>query len=156
VKAIFLDIDGVMVTHKHLSRTAHPPLMDFDPDSVKNLKQILEATGAKLVISSTWCRGGSIASAKDLFLPYGLNNYIVGVTPALRDVVRGDEIQAYLDTVRGTKRQVDEFVILDDDADMGDLMEHLIQTDYFKGIDSEVAAKVIDALGASPCTPSQD
>lgn len=46
MKIIFLDIDGVL--------NRHGDGKDFEPECVANLNRVLTATGAKLVISSTW------------------------------------------------------------------------------------------------------
>ena len=61
MKIIFLDFDGVMDTeyYDHLLSEADKPIADeygllFDPECVKNLKYIIDSTGADIVISSTW------------------------------------------------------------------------------------------------------
>ena len=59
-KILFLDIDGVLNTqrwHKKMVE-GHAPKdsfgYDFDPEAVANLCRIIEATGAEIVISSSW------------------------------------------------------------------------------------------------------
>lgn len=47
VKLVFLDLDGVLVTHR-------PGC--FEPGLVLNLKRLITATGAKIVLSSDWRR----------------------------------------------------------------------------------------------------
>ena len=63
MKVIFLDIDGVLVCYDSVDKTAEKPKLPIDPEThmhnfhkpcVKNLNKIIEATGAKLVLSSTW------------------------------------------------------------------------------------------------------
>ncbi len=51
-KVIFLDIDGVLNTD-----TRHDPEGCVDEDKVQCLKQIVDATGAQIVLSSSWRRG---------------------------------------------------------------------------------------------------
>ena len=50
-KVVFLDIDGVLNTH-HL-RCKHG-IDHINNDKIKILKKIIEATGAEIVLSSTW------------------------------------------------------------------------------------------------------
>ena len=61
MKIIFLDFDGVMDTeyYDHILSEAGKPISDeygllFDPECVKNLKYIIDNTGADIVVSSTW------------------------------------------------------------------------------------------------------
>ena len=58
---IFLDFDGVLNTEQYQARLAvdGAPNKDawgplFDPRAVENLRKIIEATGAAIVISSSW------------------------------------------------------------------------------------------------------
>ena len=54
-KYIFLDIDGVLNTHKSM---VLPMMIDnhqqFDPACVEALNNIIQATDAKIVITSSW------------------------------------------------------------------------------------------------------
>lgn len=53
MKVIFLDIDGVL--NNSFSKTQAPSgVIGIDSDKVKRLRQIVEATGAKLVLTSSW------------------------------------------------------------------------------------------------------
>jgi hypothetical protein len=53
MKVIFLDIDGVL--NNIYSKTRAPSgVIGIDDDKVKRLRKIVEATGAKLVLTSTW------------------------------------------------------------------------------------------------------
>ena len=58
---IFLDFDGVLNTEQYQARLAveSKPTKDawgplFDPRAVANLQKIVEATDARIVISSSW------------------------------------------------------------------------------------------------------
>ncbi|MDE6338813.1 MAG: hypothetical protein K2K97_03370 [Muribaculaceae bacterium] len=58
---IFLDFDGVLNTEQYQARLAveGKPTKDawgplFDPRAVGNLKKIIDATDAEIVISSSW------------------------------------------------------------------------------------------------------
>ena len=61
MKIIFLDFDGVMDTayYDHVLAKEGKPGNDkygtiFDPYCVQNLKRIIDETGAKIVVSSSW------------------------------------------------------------------------------------------------------
>lgn len=147
VKLIFLDIDGVMNHRGYFVRSDKHHLQAFCPRSVQNLKLILEATGAKIIVSSTWRKlwPSTRKMKSELFRHYGLDRFIYGRTPVLDDVIRGVEIQRFLDQYHWP---VERFVILDDDDDMGDLLPHLVQTSFEGdgGITDEVRDRAIELL----------
>lgn len=60
-KIIFLDFDGVLNTehYQNLLQLQGKPWQDeygafFDPNAVKQLKRIIDATGADIVVESSW------------------------------------------------------------------------------------------------------
>ena len=55
MKVIFLDIDGVLNGEK--SRTRCAGYIGIDSDKLLRLKRIVEQTGAKIVLISTWKTG---------------------------------------------------------------------------------------------------
>ena len=55
MKVIFLDIDGVLTTCSY----HNPDTNHIDPQRVCILSQIVNRTGAKIVLISTWKMGGS-------------------------------------------------------------------------------------------------
>jgi hypothetical protein len=118
VKLIFLDVDGVLCTEA--VGFAYPKL---DPAAVGVLNGVLERTGARIVVSSTWRNPRSVTATRELLGGLGRvqpANRIIGCTPDLQDadhlhLQRGHEIQAWLD--RGAK-PVEGIAIVDDDGDM--------------------------------------
>jgi len=156
---VFLDIDGVLNTHNYLVKqveqdgiNSYQAQFNFCPDSLKNLKQIVEETDAKIIISSTWrisfkCayddphRKFWKAIMKNL-ASIGIHKRVIGITPSLNDTrIRGEEIKSWL-----SNNQVDNFVIIDDDSDMADLMSHLAKCNWSDGITKEVKDKAINIL----------
>lgn len=134
MKVIFLDIDGVMVTGKVMhSFTGVFP--DFSQTCVACLNDLTRRTGAKLVISSTW----RWAHPKYLDLiqflkDQGVEAEVVGMTPRVTAIgslaeSRGFEISSWLED-----NPVDSFVILDDDDDMGELLDKLVKTEFDDGL----------------------
>jgi hypothetical protein len=105
----------------------------FDPECVTRVNKILEATGARLVVSSSW---RTMSDLKEIFEGIGLPTDF-DITPCA-DLIysreeyaydspvfwRGNEIKYYLD-----RHPAGNYVILDDDTDMLDeQLDHFIQT----------------------------
>jgi hypothetical protein len=116
-KAIFLDIDGVLKPfgQKDLSKVC-----------VKNLHDVLVATGAFVIISSDW-RIGGIGIGSDLHKKLlqadgGLIfNRIVGATD-INDKSRRDQINDFMIN-NGDIFDIDhKIVVIDDDSDVGDIV----------------------------------
>jgi hypothetical protein len=119
MKVIFLDFDGVL----NVIPQGHDDFGGiFHPEFVENLGRIIEETGAKLVISSSWRHMG-IERLHRMWKHRQYPGEIIGITPDLRwsqdleggpKMVRGDEIQAFLHWYS----EITNYVILDDDTDM--------------------------------------
>ena len=141
-KIIFLDIDGVVCLHKENANWSEEEL--FDADCCRRLKEILLATGCKLVLSSSWrLFPDSVRQMFRQFKPFGITKgNFLGRTP-LRDD-RGDEVMVYL------KRhpQIDRFVALDDQPfySKGFPQERLILTKEESGITEEIKVRCIAIL----------
>ena len=137
---IFLDIDGVLNSHRKLKevyeKTNKPHSgynYPFDEICLNNLKSLVEITNSKLVITSSWRkdkegRDTLIKALKE----YQLDQSIIGYTPILNKT-RGIEIQAYLDNLEIQPN----FIILDDDTDMEELIQYLIKTNISVGLTKE-------------------
>lgn len=122
MKIIFLDIDGVLNVYCEgrdvFGCTFHKHFED-------NLRWIIEQTGAKIVISSTW-RYSGLKVMQEMWISRDLAGEVIDITPNEVDVVkrgtcefydlveRGHEIQQWLDD----RTDVDSYVIIDDDNDM--------------------------------------
>jgi hypothetical protein len=128
-----LDIDGVL--------NLIPQGFDeygaiFHPHFVDNLKELIDATGAKIVVSSSW-RWAGLTNMKEMWKDRKLPGEVVDITPydfqLVRkgkfnhedDIVRGDEIQDWLET----NTYVTNYVIIDDDEDF---LEHQIKDHFVK------------------------
>ncbi len=150
MKIIFLDIDGVLNTAENFVEGNLPsnPTMEeinlsmLDERLIKNLNTIIEETGAKVVVSSTWRMGRSIEELKCLLDKKGFVGEIIGKTPILNDD-RGIEIQKFIDE---SSFNIDSFTILDDDSDMCHLMDKLIQTNFIEGLNNITVKNAIKML----------
>jgi len=148
MKIVFLDVDGVLNSKNELVRVyneTHKPHSGynypFDKKCLYNLRKIITDTDSKIVITSTWRKdeeGRNILNG--VLKLYGLDKYVIGYTPIL-DTSRGEEIKQYL-----LENKCDNFVILDDDSDMGELTVFLIKTNRQFGLTDGDAQKAIKKL----------
>lgn len=122
MKVLFLDIDGVLNVigqgYDEFGQCFHKHFED-------NLRFVIEQTGAKIVISSTWRMRG-LNEMQRMWKHRNLAGEVIDITPTEVDVVergtcefydlvdRGFEIQQWLDD----HPEVENYCILDDDNDM--------------------------------------
>lgn len=101
-KIIFLDIDGVV-------NLASDYYLKFNKEALLLLEHIIQKTGAKIVVSSSW-RSGNLSITRNSFKDKGMSQYlldqIVGETDRyhwfIKDksylsIVRGNEIKTWVD-----------------------------------------------------------
>ena len=136
-RVIFLDIDGVLNSAPFLGEGADLPWEAMiDPRAVARLNALVRATGAAIVVSSSWRCHVPLARIARILGDHGFDGEIIGATPR-RPSSRGAEIQAWLDEAADGP---DAFVILDDVSDMGPLTPHLVLTSFDEGLlDAHVA-----------------
>jgi hypothetical protein len=149
MKVLFLDIDGVL--NRIGTKERHRGFIGIDLELVPLFERIIESTGVKVVLSSTWRL--SETWREDLER-CGLNtDAMIDRTPhmpipgGLESCERGKEIAAWL----AEHPEVNHYAILDDHDDMlpG---QPLFQTSWLTGLTEEVADKVINHLIQSrPC-----
>lgn len=145
MKIIFLDFDGVITV---------PPKWFLKANKIKYIKRIVDETGAKIVVSSSW-RMESVEETinnmigrprrcpRNKMLNWLIDN-LYDVTPWVGlGNGRGGEIQKYLNE----HPEIDNYVIIDDDGDMLDSqLYHFIQTNYEDGITEVEAIRAIKVL----------
>lgn len=125
-KIIFLDIDGVLNVY---CQDRDEFGCKFHKHFEDNLRWIINETGAKIVISSSWRHDG-INKMRHMWKYRKLPGEIIDITPNVTDVVksgvcefydqvdRGHEIQLWIDNY---KEKITSYCIIDDDNDM---LEH--------------------------------
>lgn len=125
MKVIFLDVDGVLNSDEYFNSIKDKKINtienQIDINKVKLLKQAVNTTGAKLVLSSSWRYTKNANNLKALLLNYGM---IVDSTPFLNNE-RGKEIKKWLEE----HKNVEDYVILDDEI--------------FKSYDEELLKKLV-------------
>lgn len=112
-----------------------------DAEAVARVQKICNATGAKVVVSSTWRKLNTLQQLKDILSSHGFTGEVIGTTPNL-NAKRGSEISQWLNA----NKQVESFVIIDDDSDMVHLMDKLVQTSFDKGLQDEHVEMAIKVL----------
>jgi hypothetical protein len=147
-KIIFLDIDGVIEVP---NLGAH-----FDADCCRNLKEILKATSAKIVISSSWrdCEC-TINLLYEYLEEQGITkDEVVGFTPTLSGSfqhlhggwdsarLRWREIQKYI-----IVNHVKNYVIIDDYDLTAYATKNFVKTKKDVGLTAELKDICIEILG---------
>lgn len=142
-KIIFADVDGVLNHEDTPDRCGM--YIGIADEKVKLLKKIVDATDAKIVLSSTWRLGINNQGhrlehhaeyLKEKLAKYGLEIYDKTELLTRNGGCRGKEIHEWL-----TRHpEVDQWVVLDDewfiDFNMYDIPRHHVQT-YFYTIRGE-------------------
>jgi len=154
LKIIFLDIDGVLVTRRFRERDPGKPLAD--PSCVAQLNRIVEATEARIVLSSSW-RYHGLHEMRMILGLWGVRGEMIDLTPDLnREPEAGAGSRNCVPVPRG--REIAEWlrlndhdgsatiVILDDDADMEHLLPRLVKSDYAFGLTEAHAERAIEML----------
>ena len=153
---IFLDFDGVITTEKTRYK--------LDPAKLELLKEILDETGAKLVISSSW-RKYTLEATKEYLstvshfvpFPFPFVDDIIGVTERLsyqcsetyyHSVPRGEEIELWINKWnKHNEDKIENYIILDDDLDMLiSQKNHFIHTHWKTGLNKRDVKKAIKIL----------
>lgn len=122
-KTVFLDIDGVL---------APGATGAIDPVLLRRFLGLLEDTGAKAVISSSWREPTLRETLRRL--PRDLRLHVTGQTDALEGQPRGKEICLHL-----VEHPCDRYVILDDEPDgiYSFMRDKAVFTDPYKGLTEE-------------------
>ena len=149
-KILFLDFDGVLNTEHYqgLLQYQGKPWQDeygafFDPKAVKQLKRIIDATDADIVVESSWKYLG-LDAMKELWEVRNLPGTIIDITPSLLSKNKGVEIASWLS--KYAKQDI-RYVIIDDEYVILDSqLPHFILTNPYEGITEEQANRAISML----------
>jgi hypothetical protein len=166
MKIIFLDFDGVLnslewwKSPERASMIGHElhgnSLRNIDPACVERLQRIVDATGARIVVSSAWrwsgkrYRNGGVTHLRRYLAVRGLRNsqrIVIGCTPCLPHAIRGIEIRAWLDR----RPDIERFAVIDDERHDMEHWPELVKTNWECGglLDCHVVA-VVKMLNMEP------
>lgn len=157
MKVIFLDIDGVLNSEEFLKNNENEAI---DRRNVSILKEVIDKTGAVIVMSSGWKfwfddnmmpKEGYSQYLYDILCEFNIK--IFGKTPDFStdeirtnktfSHVKAKEIIAWLNE----QKSVDRYVVLDDlDLKNQEINANLVRTNSKFGITEEDALRVIDKI----------
>ena len=151
MKVLFLDFDGVLNSERYVRNCGEYGVI-IDKSRMQLLRQIIESTGAQIVLSTSWreywSKGEKLehtvgAQIDDIFKEHGLE--IFDKTPKLGGR-REEEIESWLNDFSN----VENFVILDDRFLYAEFMKgHFVKTaNYLEGLDEENVALAIEILNS--------
>jgi hypothetical protein len=159
MKVVFLDFDGVLNSKnwRNIPRSQKEIDRDLDPAAIALLNDLLEVSGANVVISSSWrwsCRLPSIVEDM-MTLGFKYPERVIGFTPYLNrynsglkhPMTRGEEVALWLKQV-----PVEAFVILDDRPEFDNLKDNLVLTDREHGLQKEHVEHAMEILDVKPAT----
>ena len=150
-RIIFLDFDGVLNTeyYQGLLQFQGKQWQDqygafFDPRAVRQLKRVIDATGADIVVESSWKYLG-LEAMQELWRVRNLPGRVIDITPSLTDnASKGEEIAAWLSeyATPDTRYVIidDEYVVLDSQ------IPYFILTNPYEGLTEEQANRAISIL----------
>lgn len=158
MKVIFLDIDGVLNSDEYLKNNQNEAI---DRTNVRVLKNIIDKTGAVIVMSSAWRlwfddkmmpMNGYSQCLYNILCEFNIK--LFGKTPDFSNEeirinktfshVKAKEIIAWL----SEHETIDKYVVLDDlDLRDEEVNAHLIRTNGQVGITEEDARLVIQRIG---------
>ncbi len=144
---VFVDFDGVLNTEKYVRENGNTGLI-IDPERVKLLKRIVDATDAKIVLSTSWREHWSAVyeeckelghEINDIFRKQGLEIY--SKTPE----ISGRREKKILKWIEDIGIEVN-YVVLDDMQldSIGELNGHFVKTSGYK--DGLTEGKVAEAI----------
>jgi hypothetical protein len=170
---LFLDVDGVLNSNRSFLRankatpttserdflfelsntyySGYPlsvlthDLLGLDQECIAHLNLIIEATGAQVVVSSSWRYSHNIVGLQKLLEYRGFKGELIDSTPVNYmgvEKLRGHEIQSWLNL----NPEVERFVILDDNRGMAHLKKYLVQTDSKVGLTEADAMRAISIV----------
>lgn len=164
MKVIFLDVDGVLQADDDFGGKNKPNpyvggFRGISKAKVKQLKRIVDATDAKIVLVSTWkheymdyLRTKDNQFGKYLVNKLSAEHLHIYETTYMYDrtrggMYRGFEIRSWLND---TKENIESWIVIDDeifyDYAENKILSHLVHTDEKTGLTSELADKAIEIL----------
>lgn len=149
---IFLDFDGVMDTASYdmyLVRKGMPECDEkgrpvFDPKCIENLKHIIAATGADIVVTSDWKYIDSYEDLLEMWQLREMPGFMTDTTPNVSKH-RGDEIARWLNECK----EDCNYAIIDDlgvDNFNTDQLDKLVVVNPFYGLNENAAQQAIDII----------
>lgn len=153
MRVVFLDVDGVL--NKAGCKVKTPSGFYFvEDEKVLLLKELVEKTNSKLVLSSTWRQGWEdlnngvdSTDSKDFVLlrdklkEFGLELYDYTSCPITSD--RGSKIKEWLENHFD---EVDSVLVLDDESNIKPFNKFFVRTSFSDGLKEKHVKKGMEVL----------
>ena len=154
-KVIFLDFDGVLNTEYYQGFLMYQgkPWQDqygafFDPEAILQLKRIIDATNADIVIESSWKYLG-LEAMQEMWKVRQMPGRVIDTTLShgiSLGICKGEEIASWLSHYATPETR---YVIIDDEyVVLESQLPFFILTNPYDGITSDVAGKAICILNS--------
>ena len=146
MKAIFLDVDGVLNSDEHTAfiksfvTYGDNMIEPFDDECLYNLKYIVDETDAKIIITSIWRLFPEYLNLlMNKLEEYGLDKNVISLTTSNKYKDKLQEI-----AVKLKKLGITEYVVLDNDKTLN-LNRHVITNNAtgLTEIDAKQAVKIL-------------
>lgn len=143
-KVIFLDVDGVLNDSRTKARVS-PMIIGIDKAHVRQLKQIVDATGAEIVLTSTW-KNGWEPNRRSTQQPTPYGKYLANklfdfkLKPIDKTHDSGENRGAGIIDWLNKHPWVERYVILDDDFFHdygGEILKHFVHTLWADGLSNK-------------------
>ena len=166
-KLVFLDFDGVLnssefAAHQYQNDESAQDSMGldlFDPKTVECMNHIIDATGAKIIVTSSW-RYLGLAKLQKLWKERGLHGEIIGMTSlhVVDELILEKGMEWLEREMNGSPRSEEiahwlksydinaKYVILDDLPMPEDIQSHAIQVNPKFGLSDQHVKQAIEIL----------
>lgn len=144
LKILFLDIDGVLNTLPSSTESSTNPSHYFPQIRLKRLKNIIDSTNCKIVLSSSWrLRDFSKKTLWEKFESIGIDvkTCYIGDTPSIKKA-RAFQIETYLNEIK-SKYEISHWCAVDDMELDSTQQTAQIMKDHF--VKTEIATGLTDA-----------
>lgn len=157
-KIIFLDFDGVLIRWDMYAPRGHKDHDctedGFSIGCIARLNELLHKTGAYIVFSTSWGNIKSTEQLHDILIRNGVNckNKVLGKIKTHRELDyndRGEAIKDYLvcnGMVNSDGSYNTQFVILDDEFEMFELIDNFVKCNMKEGLTEECLSEALKIL----------
>lgn len=145
---LFLDFDGVLNSREWMLRRSawSSPGPRLDTEAVERLNDVLDETGAVVVVSSSWRNDAPVDDLRGVLESNGFDGEVVGKIRNLRSAERrGDVIREWIDE----HPDISGYAVVDDipEAVVGPIPTgNVVETSYDTGLTDEKAEELRETL----------
>lgn len=147
MKIIFLDIDGVLNNSYTQEKTSEGTTFVED-EKIKLLKEIIDKTKVKIVLSSTWriSRDNPELNHDFCELKNKLKDYDIEFYDYTPILLRGDRQEEIFEWLKNNSN-IENYIILDDTFDEIDkILPNFFKTNFKTGLTREITEEAIKFL----------